>query len=465
MSAAGRSHSPWRRIGPAIAAILLIVVLIGLASWLWYESRLPEKIVDAPPAPLAMLMRPIPDGAHAAQLRKGRYLVIAGDCVSCHTRAGGRPFNGGRAMQTPFGVIYSPDITGDKRTGLGKWTDAQFYQAMDDGVSDDGDHLYPAFPFTHFTYVSRADTDAMLAYLKTVPGQPYRKPANVLPFPLNLRISAAGWHLLFFRNRAFHPDRAKSPAWNRGAYLVQGLGHCGACHTPMNLFGAEETARRLQGGTLDNWVAPDLTGNTRTGLGHWTADDIVEFLRTGRNAHSDAAGSMAEVVSYSTSLMSDSDLRAIATYLKSVPASPVHHTKPPDAAAMKRGQAVYFDSCTACHYVRGHGSPTLFPPLAGSAVTQQRDPTTLLHLILAGGRAGPTPTRPSALSMPSFAWKLTDREIADVTTYVRNSWGNRSDPVSANAVASLRKALALRHAFKQEGRSVAATLPAAKNHS
>ena len=198
----------------------------------------------------------------------------------------------------------------------------QFFRALTSGVSADGDHLYPAFPYTHFTVISRPDADAILAFLKTVPGSSYTPPANRLPFPIDLRLSALAWRQMFFEKRAFRPDPARSQAWNRGAYLVQGLGHCGACHTPKNALGAELADRRLQGAKIDNWIAPNLTGNRRTGLGNWSQADIVEFLRTGRNAHSDAAGSMAEVVSYSTSLLSDGDLDAIATYLKSLAAGP-----------------------------------------------------------------------------------------------------------------------------------------------
>jgi mono/diheme cytochrome c family protein len=452
MSEEGRTYTAWHWAGPVILGILLILAFISLISWLWTEAHQP-KIVAPPPAPLALFMRGLPNGPNVALLRRGRYLVIAGDCVSCHTRAGGQPFNGGRGLNTPFGVIYSPDITGDTATGIGDWTDDQFFRTLHQGVEADGDNLYPAFPYPHFTIVNRADSDAILAYLKTVPGEAYTPPPNALPFPLNMRLSAAAWNLIFFHQHGFKPDRAKSAAWNRGAYLVKGLGHCGACHTPKNMFGAE-TSQRFQGAKLDNWFAPDLTENPRTGLGRWTTADIVEFLKTGRNAHTDAAGSMAEVVSYSTSQMSDTDLNAIATYLKSIPASRPPSPEAPDAKAMKAGANVYFDSCTACHHVQGKGSPQLFPPLAGSAVAQQSDPASVIHFILAGGRAAPTPTRPSSPSMPSFAWKLTDQEIADVTTYIRNSWGNQAAPVSAGAVAKLRKSLSLRHALKQKIRSV-----------
>jgi mono/diheme cytochrome c family protein len=439
-------------VGPAIIGVLLLLALVSLGSLLWSSTHQP-KVENPVPAPLALFMQPIPDGPNAETLRRGRYLVMAGDCVACHTRKDGRPFNGGRGLNTPFGVIYSPDITGDTATGLGTWTNAQFFRALNEGIAADGTHLYAAFPFPHFTIVTRADADAMLAYLKTIPGTAYTPPPNALPFPLDLRLSAAAWHLMFFSDRSFQADATKTTAWNRGAYLVEGLGHCGACHTPKDAFGAEVASRRFEGAKLDNWVAPDLTGNPRTGLGRWTAADIVEFLKTGRNAHSAAAGAMAEVVSYSTSQLSDADLNAIATYLKSVPASPNSNPTAPDARTMKAGAAVYFDSCTACHHVEGHGSERLFPPLAGSAVAQQSDPTNVIRLILAGGRAAPTPTRPTSVSMPSFAWKLTNQEIADVATYVRNSWGNRAGPVSADDVATLRKTLALRHREPQRNRA------------
>jgi mono/diheme cytochrome c family protein len=441
VSGEGRSFSIRRWIAPAILAVFVVLALVSWVSWETAQAQ--SNLVEAPPAPLAMLSTAIPDGPDAALLRRGRYLTIAGDCASCHTRPDGPPFNGGRGLKTPFGVIYSPDITGNAQTGIGGWTADQFFRALNDGIAADGTHLYPAFPYPHFTMVARADTDAILAYLKTIPGPAYTPPPNDLPFPLNLRLSAAAWRALFFSNHPFKSDPAQSAAWNRGAYLVEGLGHCGACHTPKNVLGAEEDSHHLQGDSLDNWFAPDLTANPRTGLGNWTAAEIAEFLKTGRNAHSDAAGSMAEVVSYSTSLLSGDDLNAIAIYLKSVPASPSSGTKTPDPAAMTAGAAIYSDACSACHHATGQGSPQIFPPLAGSAVAQQSDPTSILHFILTGGRAAPTPTRPSTPSMPSFAWKLTDQQIADVATYIRNSWGNRAAPVSASAVATLRKTLTL----------------------
>jgi mono/diheme cytochrome c family protein len=258
-----------------------------------------------------------------------------------------------------------------------------------------------------------------------------------------------GWNALNFRSHPFRPDPRQSAIWNRGAYLVQGPEHCGACHTPKNLLQAEEQDKALQGSVIEDWYAPDLTGNPRTGLGRWSAGDIVEYLKTGRNAHSNSAGLMAEVVAYSTSMMSDSDLAAIATYLKSLPASPDISRPAPDAAAMRTGSAIFFDECTACHLVGGKAQPGMFPPLPGSAVAQQRDPTGLIHLILGGGRTAPTAAKPTFQSMPSFAWKLSDQQVADVATYVRNSWGNKAPTVTAHQVASVRSKLNLQ---KPEGR-------------
>ena len=430
------------RILAVIVAIVLILILISIGSWLWLKATQPN-ISDPPPGVLAILTEPIPDGPNADLIRRGRYLAIASDCASCHTRRGGRPFEGGLGLQTPFGIIYSANITSDRDTGIGNWTAEQFYRALHLGRGKDRGRLYPAMPYPHFDTIPRADSDAILDYLKTVPPVHYTPPANRLPFPLNIRLAMIGWNALNFSPHAFKSDPGKSAAWNRGAYLVDGPEHCGACHTPKNVLGAELSSQAYHGAVIEDWVAPDLTGNPRTGLGRWSPAEIVEFLKTGRNVHANASGLMGEVVAYSTSYLSDADLSAIATYLKSLPASPTESSPSPDRAAMRTGSAVFFDACTACHLAGGKGQPGMFPPLRGSAIAQQRDPTSIVRLILGGTRTAPTRSRPSFQSMPSFAWKLTDREIADVATYVRNAWGNRASPVDAHQVASLRSRLKL----------------------
>lgn len=430
------------RILLAIGILVALLILVSAASWIWLKANQPI-VSDPPPGVLALLTQPIPNGPNADLIRRGRYLAIAGDCASCHTRRGGRPFEGGLGLETPFGIIYSANLTSDRDNGIGDWTQDQFFRALHDGVAPGGKHLYPALPYPHFTTISRADSNAILAYLKTVPAVPYAQPANRLPFPLNIRAGLIGWNALNFSPHAFHGNTGMSAEWNRGAYLVEGLGHCGACHTPKTVLGAEQHGQAYRGAAIENWVAPDLTSNPRTGLGRWSAGDIVQYLRTGRNAHSNAAGLMGEVVAYSTSMLSDKDLTAIATYLKSLPPSPTLSSPQPDPAAMRAGSEVFSDACTACHLAGGKGQAGMFPPLRGSQVAQQNDPTGVIRLILAGGRTAPTLSRPSFQSMPSFAWKLSDQEVADVATYLRNAWGNRAPPVSAQQVASLRSKLRL----------------------
>lgn len=380
---------------------------------------------------------------NAAQLRRGQYLVAAGDCMSCHLREGGEPFAGGLGMNTPFGAIYTSNITPDRESGIGAWTSDQFYRAMHDGKGVHGENLYPAFPYPWFRRASREDVDAIFAYLMTVPPVNYTPPKNDLPFPFNIRSSVGAWNLLFLDSHDFQTDASQSAEWNRGAYLVKGLGHCGGCHTPKNSFGADRSKQEFHGGKLDNWVAPDLTGNMRVGLGGWKVEDIAEYLATGRNARAAAGGAMADVITYSTSLLTDADRRAIAVYIKSQPASPSITAAATDPGAMHRGAEIYSDACSSCHLENGAGQSRVFPPLGDDAMLQQSDPAGLEHLILAGTHIGISSSRPSPLSMPSFAWKLTDQEIADVSTFIRNSWGNQAAAVSASEVAALRKTLGL----------------------
>ena len=394
--------------------------------------------------PTGLLSQPIADSTpNAAQLRRGQYLVVAGDCMSCHLRRGGEPLAGGLGLKTPFGVIYSANITSDTQTGIGAWTNDQFYHAMHDGIGVHGENLSPAFPYPWFRRASRDDDDAILAFLKFTPAVKYTPPANDLPFPLSVRSVVKGWNLLFLNTHDFQPDPSQSGEWNRGAYIVSGLGHCGACHTPKNALGANKSDKDFYGAKLDNWVAPDLTSNERTGLGGWSIDDVAEYLGNGRNLHAGAGGAMADVVTYSTSLMSDQDRHAMAVYLKSQAASPSIIHDQPDSAAMRRGAAIYSDACASCHLEDGVGQPRFFPPLGHNAMLQQPDPTGLEHLILAGARIGTSPSRPSPLTMPSFAWKLSDNEISDVATYLRNSWGNHATAVSVAEVREVRRRLGL----------------------
>ncbi len=425
----------------ALAAATAIAT-VGLAMSQAWPSLPAHPTSDV--LPIELLTQPVADPTpDAAQVRRGQYLVAAGDCMSCHLREGGEPLAGGLGLHTPFGVIYSANITPDKETGIGGWTSDQFYRAMHDGIDDDGKNLYPAFPYPWFRLASREDDDAIFAFLKTTPAVKYTPPKDNLTFPLNFRSMVKVWNLLYLNSHGFQTDAGRSTEWNRGAYLVNGLGHCGGCHTPKNALGADKVKLELHGATLDNWVAPDLTGNDRTGLGAWSVDDVAEYLRTGRNAHAGAGGAMADVVTYSTSLMNDADRHAMAVYLKSLPVGPGAAHDQADPGAMRRGAAIYSDACSSCHLEDGVGQPRYFPPLGHNAMLQQADPAGLEHLILAGGRIGTSGSRPSALAMPSFAWKLSDQEIADVCTFIRNSWGNQAAVVSAADIREVRKKLNL----------------------
>ena len=404
----------------------------------------PPEHTFADLTPVALLRQPVSDtNPDAARLRRGQYLVAAGDCMSCHLRPGGEAFSGGLGLNTPFGTIYSSNITSDSESGIGGWTEEQFYRAMHEGIGVHGENLYPAFPYPWFRNLPREDTDAILAYLETTPPVHYTPPNNELHFPMGFRFLVKGWNLLHLKEAEFQADSTRSPEWNRGAWLVKGPGHCSGCHTAKGTLGADEKARAFFGGDLDSWVAPDLTQNMRTGLGAWGTQDITDYLKSGRNMHAEAGGSMADVVTYSTSFLTDADRKAISTYLQSLPASPAQTPASLQAGAMQRGAAIYSDVCTACHLEGGIGQPGYFPPLKNNAMSQQSDPTGLVHLILTGSRIGTSASSPSPLTMPSFAWKLSDQEVADVASYIRNSWGNEAGPVTADKVTQLRKQLGL----------------------
>ena len=390
-----------------------------------------------------VVVRPAAD---APLVERGRYLAAAGDCAGCHTPTGGAPYAGGRPLETPFGTVLSANLTPDA-TGLKGWNADQFYRAMHEGIAANGEHLYPAFPYNYFAKMPRADTDALFAYLQSLPPVANAPDRNQLPFPFNIRALMSVWNLLYLDKATFKPDPSHTEQWNRGAYLVEGPGHCAACHTPKTVLGGAKTGHDFQGGAFGTWFAPDLTPNGRTGLGGWTRDETVAFLRTGRNAHASASGEMGLVVQDSTSQLSDDDLQAIAAYLGDRAPSPAVSMTAPDASIMKTGEAIFVDECSACHLSHAQGQALAFPPLAHSANVQQTDPTTALHLILAGAQAAPTRAEPTPFTMPAFAWKLDDRQVAAVATYIRNNWGNAAPQVTADEVSKVRGKLKFDPAF------------------
>jgi mono/diheme cytochrome c family protein len=369
----------------------------------------------------------------------GKALVEAGDCASCHTADPVKPFAGGKRIDTPFGAIYSPNLTPDRDTGIGGWSDQDFYTALRYGVAPNGSRYYPAFPYPNFTKLTRDDILSIRAYLATLAPFNNTAPKPELRFPLNFRVLMRAWDYLFFKPGIFEPDQNKSAAWNRGGYLITGLSHCGACHTPKNVFGADRRGRALAGGPVQGWFAPRLDGAARSGLKSWSVDDIVEYLQSGRNAKSHADGLMAEVVVNSTSKMSDGDVRAIAVYLKDLPEGPAEAqvTAPPESS-MKAGGEIYAHACVSCHETDGSGAPRIYPPLPGNALLQSTDPANTLRIILDGAQTVTTPRAPNAGSMPAYK-QLSDQQVANVTNYIRNSWGNAGPLVTADQVAKARR--------------------------
>jgi mono/diheme cytochrome c family protein len=369
----------------------------------------------------------------------GKALVEAGDCGTCHTADTAKPFAGGKRIDTPFGAIYSPNLTPDRDTGIGGWSDQDFYSALRYGMAPDGSRYYPAFPYPNFTKLTRDDILSIRAYLATL--TPFRNtaPKPELRFPLNFRVLMRAWDYLFFKPGIFEPDQNKSAAWNRGGYLVTGLSHCGACHTPKNMFGADRRDVALSGGLIQGWFAPRLDGAARAGLKSWSVEDIAEYLQSGRNTKSHADGLMAEVVVNSTSKMSDGDVRAIAVYLKDLSPGPAEpEATAPPAADMKAGADIYAHACVSCHESDGSGAPRIYPPLPGNALLQSADPSSTLRVILDGAQTVTTPRAPNTGSMPPYK-KLSDQEVADVTNYVRNSWGNVAPLVTPDQVAKARR--------------------------
>lgn len=379
-------------------------------------------------------------------INRGLYLVRLADCAACHTKDPQRPFAGNYPLQTPFGTIYTSNLTPDPETGLGNWTEDDFYHALNKGRRPDGTRLYPAFPYTHFTLIRRDDANAIFAYLSSLkPIHQDVKPPD-FPFPLNWRPILAVWNALNFEDTSFQPRPDRSAAWNRGYYIAEALGHCALCHSPKDVTGAVKTGSdAYTGGMAEGWFAPSLRAFGRGGLGDWSKEDIIVFLRSGRNDFTAAFGPMAEVVSKSTRHMTDSDLEALASYIKRLPYDDEAQPKPaerqplaPADARMKTGKLVYEAQCAACHTSDGAGIPGQFARLAGSSLVQSTNPTTVIRAILEGVRSVVTDNYPTPHAMPAFNWKLSDPEIAAVATYIRNAFGNSAAAVSADDVARIR---------------------------
>lgn len=409
----------------AVAALLTAAVLIA-----WPRE---EFIASSSPAAYA---------ATPANIARGAYLARAGDCMACHTTRGGAPYAGGRAIDTPFGRLLAPNITSDRASGIGAWSADDFWRALHNGKSRDGRLLYPAFPYTSYTRVRRDDADALYAFLLSVPAQKTARQPHELRFPYNQQIMLAGWRLLYFKPAVYADVTRQSTQWNRGAYLVDGLGHCVACHSSRNQLGASEGM--LSGGMIQTlgWYAPSLTSDAEAGLGSWDVPPIVDLLQTGISPRATVFGPMAEVVQQSLQHLSTPDVTAMAVYLKALPedkAPPVEMpTGPHVAQVMEQGKKLYENQCIECHGADGKGLPPHYPPLAGNRAITMLESVNAIRIVLNGGFAPGTKGNPRPYGMPPFSHVMDDAEVAAVVSYVRATWGNQAPPVTPSQVNRFR---------------------------
>lgn len=408
------------------AGLVLLAVLLAAGAGVAWRAGLFEGAPDDRPA-----------ATDAAAAARGEYLALAGNCAGCHTARGGTPFAGGRPIATPFGTVHSANLT-PHATGLAGWRAGDFWRALHQGRSADGRLLVPACPFPNFTHLTRADSDDLFAHLQRLPpvAQPNRP--HALRFPYGTQPALAVWRALSFRPGVPPQEAGRSAAWHRGAYLVAGLGHCGACHGHRNAWGATDGALDLGGGALpmQGWVAPALDDPAAAGVQRWTEAEVVALLRDGRNAHAGVAGPMAMVVARSTQHLRDDDLAAIATFLRALPERPV--PRPPAAAAppevLADGERLYERHCAGCHGAQGEGAGAIAPALAGNRALALESPVNLMRVVLGGGFGPVTAGQPRPFGMPPFATTLSDAEIAAVVSFVRQRWGQGAAPVTATDV-------------------------------
>lgn len=429
----------WKKIAKGVC--LLAVVAGAGAGWMaWKTFDTSRSDVADDQVRLADVR-----STDQAAITRGEYVMRQADCAACHKGN----FAGGYKIDTPFGSLATSNITPDLKTGIGNMTERDFFNAIRQGMGSQG-LLYPAMPYTAYTKLSDQDLHDLWAYMSTI--APVEKAIDEnagMNFPYNIRLAMAGWDMLFFDNRSFEPDPARPADWNRGKYLTDGPAHCGTCHTPRNLLGGE-TGAYLQGGRLGNWYAPDITPNPHVGIGNWSVDNLVTYLKTGSDEVAVAAGPMAEAVEHSFQYYTTDDLQAIGTYLKSIAPSTAQKGAPMalEPQVVKSAALSYEVNCSACHGLEGEGIKGMVPAFAGNQRMQVDDAANLVNAMLVGARAPHTETRQTAAGMPSFAWKMNDREIADILNYMRNSWGNTATAVTQQEVAAMRTALGAREKLK-----------------
>lgn len=392
----------------------------------------------------------IPPSTAPVSLARGAYLAAVGNCAGCHTARGGERLAGGRAIPTPFGTVFSPNLTPDA-SGLAGWSAGDFWRAIHLGVRPDGRLLVPAHPITNTTLVSREDADALHAWLQAQPPVPAPRRAHELRGLYGSQLAIAAWRALYFRPGVYQPDAAHDAAWNRGAYLSQGLAHCSACHAGRDAFGGDQGAADFHGGLLAGlgWQAPSLLDPAEAGVQRWPAETLQRWLRDGQAQGHTAQGPMAEVVLGSTAALNDADLAAMAAYLRALPEQPVVRPEPaaPDARRREVGAGLYRDHCAACHGAQGEGrrdasGAMAYPALAGSRIVTQASAANLIRVIERGGFAPATPGHPRPYGMPPFAGVLGADELAALTSHLRQSFGHRAGEIDAVEVLRLRAAAA-----------------------
>ncbi len=426
-------------VGRWVSALLSGAVMLAATTFACGQNLTPPTTAsrNAPPQ---------------SQVERGRYLARAGDCIACHTVPGTRIFSGNRPMPTPFGTLYSPNITPDRATGIGTWTPAEFYTMMHTGRSRDGSPLYPAMPFASYTKITRGDSDAIFAYLRSVPPVRQANRPHELRFPYNNRSLLIGWRTLYFKEGEYKADKGKTVEWNRGAELVQGLGHCTMCHTPINALGGSSEAKAFEGGLIpmQNWYAPSLTSNKEAGLGDWAIKDIMDLLQTGVSNRGAVYGPMAEVTYNSLQYLSDQDIRSMAVYLKDLPGQSAVMPEPArqapktavaaQSAQSALGSRIFTAQCASCHGDQGKGKLPHYPPLANNQSIEMTSAVNPIRMVLNGGYPPGTQKNPMPYGMPPFAQSLSDIEVAAVVTFIRTAWGNHGAPVTAAEANALRSA-------------------------
>ena len=459
------SYGPVRRVFAALGVFLSTIAFVCIA--LITIELIAARAINTRSTALNSIEKASPQ-----QIERGAYLAKVGNCAACHTARGGAAFAGGLALHTPFGAVYTSNITPDASTGIGSWGADAFYRAMHDGISANGRLLTPACPYPNYTHVTRDDSDALYTYfMQGVQPVVQANRAHDLPFPLNTQVALAAWRVMFFergsttiatknaadKNVASQAEITKVSNQNdskniqnieRGGYLVRGLGHCSACHAQRNALGATINDQSLSGALMpmQDWYAPSLMDASQAGVMHWPQADVVSLLKTGVAPHASVAGPMAEVVSKSTQYWTDTDLQAAAAYLQSLPeVKPFNNGKPSQSPLLPRGQELFTQHCATCHGANGQGlqvqGSVALPALAGNRAVTMHNTANLVRIVLAGGYAPSTAGNPRPFGMPPFVHVLNDEDIAAVTSYIRFSWGNKAEPVSATDVVRHRKGL------------------------